>query len=83
MNYTLLLKFCHTGFKETNKGCCGSGLFEVATLCNEFTSTCDDPSKYVFWDSVHPTQLVYQYIAKYIQREVLPMFQFHRDMIEK
>ncbi|XP_014519782.1 GDSL esterase/lipase At2g30310 [Vigna radiata var. radiata] len=71
------------GFKETNKGCCGSGLFEVATLCNEFTSTCDDPSKYVFWDSVHPTQLVYQYIAKYIQREVLPMFQFHRDMIEK
>ncbi|XP_068461766.1 GDSL esterase/lipase At2g30220-like [Phaseolus vulgaris] len=68
------------GLKETNKGCCGSGLFEVSPLCNELSSTCDDPSKYVFWDSVHPTEVVYKYIAKYIKMEVLPKFQFDWDI---
>ncbi|KHN46112.1 GDSL esterase/lipase [Glycine soja] len=69
------------GFKETSKGCCGTGLFEVAPLCNEFTPICEDPSKYVFWDSVHPTEITYQYIAKYLEMEVLPKFQFHTDYV--
>ncbi|KAJ1386260.1 SGNH hydrolase superfamily [Sesbania bispinosa] len=69
------------GFKETNKGCCGTGLFEVTPLCNEITPVCVDASKYVFWDSVHPTEAVYQYVAKYIEMEVLPKFQFHADYI--
>ncbi|RDX74228.1 GDSL esterase/lipase, partial [Mucuna pruriens] len=69
------------GFKETTRGCCGTGFFEVTPLCNEITPICDDPSKYVFWDSVHPTEVAYQYIAKYIEMEVLPKFQFHKDYI--
>ncbi|QHO27818.1 hypothetical protein HN51_024912 [Arachis hypogaea] len=67
------------GFKETKRGCCGTGLFEVTPLCNEITPVCDDASKYVFWDSVHPTEATYQYIAKYLEMEVLPKFQFHMD----
>ncbi|TKY56552.1 GDSL esterase/lipase [Spatholobus suberectus] len=59
------------GFKETSKGCCGTGLFEVTPLCNEITPICEDPSKYVFWDSVHPTEVAYQYIAKYVEMEYL------------
>ncbi|KAK7385591.1 hypothetical protein VNO78_31317 [Psophocarpus tetragonolobus] len=69
------------GFKEANKGCCGTGLFEVTPFCNEITPICDDPSKYVFWDSVHPTEVAYQYIAKYVEMEVLPKFQLHMDYI--
>nr|KYP72931.1 GDSL esterase/lipase At2g30310 family [Cajanus cajan] len=69
------------GFKETSKGCCGTGLFEVTPLCNEITPICGDPSKYVFWDSVHPTEVAYQYIAKYLEMNVLPKFQFHMDYI--
>ncbi|KAK2376589.1 GDSL Lipase/Acylhydrolase family protein [Trifolium repens] len=67
------------GFTETNKGCCGTGLFEVTPLCNELTPVCNDASRYVFWDSVHPTEATYKYIAKYLELEVLPKFQFHRD----
>ncbi|XP_027368457.1 uncharacterized protein LOC113874434 [Abrus precatorius] len=63
------------GFKESSRGCCGTGLFEVTPFCNEITPICDDASKYVFWDSVHPTEAAYQYFAKYIQMEVLPKFQ--------
>ncbi|XP_057442196.1 GDSL esterase/lipase At2g30310-like [Lotus japonicus] len=62
------------GFKETNKGCCGTGLFEVTPLCNELTRVCDDASKYVFWDSVHPTEAAYKYFAKYLEMEILSKF---------
>ena len=80
LNFLLYsLVFYHTDFEETNKGCCGTGLFEVTPLCNEITPVCDDASKYVFWDSVHPTEAAYQYIAKYGEMEVLPKFQSHMD----
>jgi len=71
--------FFYTGFKETNKGCCGTGIFEVTPLCNELTPVCDDASKYVFWDSVHPSEATNKYIAKYLELEVLPKFIFHRN----
>ncbi|KAL8259445.1 hypothetical protein R6Q59_027398 [Mikania micrantha] len=44
------------GFKEVSVGCCGSGYFEAAVLCNINSGTCDDASKYVFWDAIHPTE---------------------------
>ncbi|XP_038690134.1 GDSL esterase/lipase At5g45950 [Tripterygium wilfordii] len=50
------------GFTETTKGCCGSGILEYGLSCKGMT-TCADPSKYVFWDAVHPTQRMYQIIA--------------------
>lgn len=53
----LYVKLIHAGFFEARKGCCGTGLLEVAILCNKISiGTCADASKYVFWDSFHPTE---------------------------
>ncbi|KAK3007333.1 hypothetical protein RJ639_016749, partial [Escallonia herrerae] len=41
------------GFEVANKGCCGTGIIEVAFLC---TYTCTDVSDYVFWDGFHLTE---------------------------
>ncbi|KAI7740879.1 hypothetical protein M8C21_021979 [Ambrosia artemisiifolia] len=48
------------GFKEVKRGCCGTGLLEATILCNPKSITCPDASKYVFWDSIHPTETVYR-----------------------
>ncbi|KAG4202345.1 hypothetical protein ERO13_A05G332150v2 [Gossypium hirsutum] len=50
------------GIVETTVGCCGTGVLGLSLFCNS----------YVFWDSVHPTQKVYQQLAKYIVKEVVP-----------
>jgi len=60
--------------KVTNRGCCGSGDFEVVETCNAFTPLCSNHSEYVFWDSVHLTEAAYSYLADYFIREVLPLF---------
>lgn len=54
-----------------DKGCCGTGNLEAAILCNRFLPTCVDPSKYLFWDSYHPTDkgyniLMNQVVGKYV-----------------
>lgn len=54
------------GFEVANKGCCGTGLVEVTALCNHLTPTCPDDTKYVFWDSFHPTQAAYTIIVQKI-----------------
>ncbi|KAL5772312.1 hypothetical protein ACOSP7_011915 [Xanthoceras sorbifolium] len=51
------------GLTETTKGCCATGIIEYGDTCKDM-STCDDASKYVFWDAVHPTQKMYQIIAQ-------------------
>lgn len=53
--------YVNSGFQVVNKGCCGTGNIEVTLLCNRYTpGTCDDPSKYIFWDSYHPTEKAYK-----------------------
>nr|XP_029145352.1 GDSL esterase/lipase At5g45960 isoform X3 [Arachis hypogaea] len=54
------------GFDEVGSGCCGSGYIEASVLCNKFSGVCLDPSKYVFWDSIHPTDKAYHnlFLAK-------------------
>ncbi|KAL9232139.1 hypothetical protein vseg_007279 [Gypsophila vaccaria] len=47
------------GFEEVDKFCCGTGLLEGSFLCNSMTKICNDRSKYVFWDSIHPTERSY------------------------
>ncbi|KAG6392013.1 hypothetical protein SASPL_146215 [Salvia splendens] len=47
------------GFENVNLGCCGSGMVEFSVLCNSYSSVCSDDSKYLFWDSIHPTQAAY------------------------
>ncbi|GJT91558.1 GDSL esterase/lipase-like protein [Tanacetum coccineum] len=53
--------------EEVSTGCCGSGYIEAAILCNMNSPVCDDASKYVFWDSVHPTERAYHYIFTVIR----------------
>ncbi|ESR62687.1 hypothetical protein CICLE_v10015728mg [Citrus x clementina] len=51
------------GFTETAKGCCGTGTVEFGDTCRGLT-TCADAGKYAFWDAVHPTQKMYEIIAR-------------------
>ncbi|KAJ1387613.1 SGNH hydrolase superfamily [Sesbania bispinosa] len=54
------------GFEVVDKGCCGTGTIEASVLCNRLEPTCADVSKYVFWDSFHPTQRTYQIMVSKI-----------------
>ncbi|KAI9157191.1 hypothetical protein LWI28_018215 [Acer negundo] len=67
------------GFVETKRGCCGSGLIETAYLCNPTTPTCGNPSQFIFWDSIHPTQSVYQFLTQYLEIEILPKLLVHQS----
>ncbi|GAA0176311.1 hypothetical protein Leryth_010631 [Lithospermum erythrorhizon] len=71
----LILHPQNHGFEVVEKGCCGTGDLEVAILCNKHSPTCSDHSKYVFWDSYHPTERAYKVLVsdvleKYINRFV-------------
>lgn len=55
----LIVCYCGIGFDEVNRGCCGSGYIEATFMCNKMSRVCSDPSKYVFWDSIHPTEKAY------------------------
>ncbi|KAE8700531.1 GDSL esterase/lipase [Hibiscus syriacus] len=46
-------------FDEVSYGCCGSGFLEAGFLCNPKSFVCFDASKYVFFDSIHPTEKTY------------------------
>ncbi|XP_022138897.1 GDSL esterase/lipase At2g30310-like [Momordica charantia] len=65
--YTPLINMINSprnyGFEQTNIGCCGTGLVEAGPLCNPKTATCENPSKFLFWDSIHPTETTYKFIA--------------------
>ncbi|KAF5190039.1 GDSL esterase/lipase [Thalictrum thalictroides] len=60
------------GFQETTRGCCGTGMLEMGSLCNSLVPTCPDASKFVFWDAVHPTQATYQVLAHSFMANVVP-----------
>ncbi|KAH6808219.1 GDSL-like Lipase/Acylhydrolase superfamily protein [Perilla frutescens var. frutescens] len=69
----LILQPQKYGFEVNDKGCCGTGSIEVVILCNKFSATCKDDSKYIFWDSYHPSERAYkilvdQILKKYINR---------------
>ncbi|KAK1264575.1 GDSL esterase/lipase [Acorus gramineus] len=59
------------GFEETKRGCCGTGRVEMGPLCTALTPLCFDPSKFIFFDAIHPTQAVYKSLAKYMIDNVL------------
>uniref|UniRef100_A0A3Q7GSC3 Major facilitator superfamily (MFS) profile domain-containing protein n=1 Tax=Solanum lycopersicum TaxID=4081 RepID=A0A3Q7GSC3_SOLLC len=54
------------GFEEVDKGCCGTGTIEVSTLCNKYSAICEDDTKYLFWDSFHPTEKGYKVLIDHI-----------------
>ncbi|CAA7024959.1 unnamed protein product [Microthlaspi erraticum] len=52
------------GFEVADKGCCGTGVIELAVLCNQLTPfTCSDPSTHVFFDSYHPSEKAYHILT--------------------
>ncbi|KAL3643488.1 hypothetical protein CASFOL_014303 [Castilleja foliolosa] len=52
------------GFEEVSDGCCGTGLLEASFLCNSECVVCEDANKYVFWDSIHPSEKSYDIICE-------------------
>ncbi|EEF47344.1 GDSL esterase/lipase At2g31550 [Ricinus communis] len=62
------------GFVETKDVCCGSGLLEQNPSCDPFTPPCQQPSKFLFWDRIHPTLAAYHYIFNSLVQNVLPKF---------
>ncbi|XP_048325898.2 GDSL esterase/lipase At5g45960 [Ziziphus jujuba] len=60
------------GFDDVNSGCCGTGYLEASFMCNPKSFACPDASKYVFWDSIHPTQTAYYIVFKAV-RHVLDL----------
>ncbi|XP_020252345.1 GDSL esterase/lipase At2g31550-like [Asparagus officinalis] len=59
------------GFTEANRGCCGTGTFEMGPTCMFPFPTCPDPSKFMFWDSVHPTTATYTFLANGLVKTAL------------
>ncbi|KAI4313314.1 hypothetical protein L6164_026304 [Bauhinia variegata] len=69
----LISNYQKYGYKVADKGCCGTGIIEVALTCNHLDPVCPDVSKYVFWDSYHPTEgtykkLIIPLIQKYLYK---------------
>ncbi|XP_019083040.1 PREDICTED: GDSL esterase/lipase At2g30220-like [Camelina sativa] len=58
------------GFKETKKGCCGTGYMELSFLCNSFSRTCPNHSDHLFWDSIHPSEAAYTYLGNLIDAQI-------------
>lgn len=52
------------GFDEVSDGCCGTGYLEASFLCNPKSYLCPDTSRYVFFDSIHPTEKAYYNVFK-------------------
>lgn len=67
--------FSFPGFEVVTNGCCGTGNIEVAILCNKLSpSTCTDVSKYIFWDSYHPTEKAYRALVKPVLENIIGDF---------
>lgn len=59
------------GFDVTDRGCCGSGLVETIIFCNRWVPfTCSNASKFLFWDSYHPTQKGYRILTQHLIRQL-------------
>uniref|UniRef100_A0ACD5Y3G0 Uncharacterized protein n=1 Tax=Avena sativa TaxID=4498 RepID=A0ACD5Y3G0_AVESA len=63
------------GFENAAQGCCRTGLYETSVLCGvDEAFTCQDADKYVFFDSVHPSEKTYRILADKIVRSTLQVF---------
>ena len=75
MTIKLLITEICLGFEDVAVGCCGTGIFEMSYLCNSGSLlTCSDAGKYVFWDSIHPTEKLNKIIADKMMNTTLSVF---------
>lgn len=63
-----------SGFEVVDRGCCGTGNIEVVILCNKYSGTCEDDTKYLFWDSYHPTEKGYRILVDQILKKYVDNF---------
>ncbi|KAI4384941.1 hypothetical protein MLD38_003025 [Melastoma candidum] len=60
------------GFEVAERACCATGLYEMSYLCNEHSPfTCTDASKFVFWDSFHPTERTNMILSDALLKSIL------------
>ncbi|KAK9091971.1 hypothetical protein Syun_026882 [Stephania yunnanensis] len=60
------------GLENVGRACCGTGTFEFAYACHEPDPfTCTNASTYAFWDSVHPTEVLYHIVADHLVKTAL------------
>ncbi|KAK7276486.1 hypothetical protein RIF29_17626 [Crotalaria pallida] len=64
------------GFESASVACCATGMFEMGYACSRGSMfSCSDASKYVFWDSFHPTERTNSIVASYVVEHVLSHLQ--------
>ncbi|KAK3153472.1 hypothetical protein QOZ80_2BG0173770 [Eleusine coracana subsp. coracana] len=56
----LVQRYEALGFKNGKDACCGFIGLAAGPLCNIASRLCEDPGKYVFWDSYHPSERAYK-----------------------
>ncbi|PVH48563.1 hypothetical protein PAHAL_4G358500 [Panicum hallii] len=61
------------GLTEVSRGCCGSGVIEVGQTCRG-RRTCGDPSRYLYWDAVHPTERTNQHFANVMMDSIRELY---------
>ncbi|MFX9846948.1 SGNH/GDSL hydrolase family protein, partial [Acinetobacter baumannii] len=57
-------------FDEVSHGCCGTGMLEASFMCNRNMPVCADASKYMFWDSIHPTEKMNELIFQALRPDI-------------
>ncbi|KAD4178783.1 hypothetical protein E3N88_27374 [Mikania micrantha] len=63
------------GFEDGERACCATGRYEMSYLCNKFNPfTCDYANKYVFWDSIHPSEKTNFIVAEHAFKTTLAGF---------
>ncbi|KAK2987037.1 hypothetical protein RJ640_004763 [Escallonia rubra] len=63
------------GFENAAIACCGTGRFEMSYMCDKLNPfTCGDATKYVFWDSFHPTEKTNGIVADHAVKNSLVKF---------
>ncbi|CAN8315354.1 unnamed protein product [Cochlearia groenlandica] len=58
------------GFKETKKGCCGTGYLETSFMCNVLSKTCPNHKDHLFWDSIHPSEAAYNHLGNFVDVQI-------------
>ncbi|KAF5767332.1 putative triacylglycerol lipase [Helianthus annuus] len=59
------------GFEVVDRGCCGTGVVEVAVLCNKLSPLCPDVTKYLYWDSLHLTEKGYSIVVDHALEDMM------------
>ncbi|CAE6021354.1 unnamed protein product [Arabidopsis arenosa] len=58
------------GFKETKKGCCGTGYLETTFMCNPLTKTCPNHSDHLFGTQFIPQKLLTITLDNFVDAQI-------------